>query len=155
MAKPRVRCSGGSMSATKARNGSMLMLMEASRIQSSPAAIHSDRTPGHEDESDGAEDRADQEVRAPAAERAPRPVAHVPDDRLDDQAGQRRCQPEDRNLVRLRAKVLVDGAHVGHLQRPAELNSEKSETHVPDLPERQARFNHGRVVVIIRQPDPF
>ncbi len=41
MAKPRVRCSSGSRSATKARNGSMLMLMDASRIQSSPAAIQS------------------------------------------------------------------------------------------------------------------
>ncbi len=41
MAKPRVHCSSGSMSATKARNGSMLTLMEASSIQSRPAAIQS------------------------------------------------------------------------------------------------------------------
>ena len=41
MANPRVRCSGGKRSATKARKGSMLMLMEASMTQSSPAAIHS------------------------------------------------------------------------------------------------------------------
>ena len=40
MAKPRVRCSSGSRSATKARNGSMLMLMDESSIQSRPAAIH-------------------------------------------------------------------------------------------------------------------
>jgi len=39
MAKPRVCCSCGSRSATKARKGSMLTLMEASRIQSRPAAI--------------------------------------------------------------------------------------------------------------------
>jgi hypothetical protein len=40
MAKPLVRCSGGKRSETKARKGSMLMLIEASIIQSSPAAIH-------------------------------------------------------------------------------------------------------------------
>src|SRR5438067_6092924 len=39
IAKPRVRSDGGSRSATKARNGSIEMLMEASRIQRSPAAI--------------------------------------------------------------------------------------------------------------------
>ncbi len=39
--KPNGRCSSGSMSATKARNGSMVMLIEASRIQSNPTAIHS------------------------------------------------------------------------------------------------------------------
>ena len=40
MAKPRVRSCGGSRSATNARNGSIEILIEASRIQSSPAAIH-------------------------------------------------------------------------------------------------------------------
>ena len=39
--KPVVRCSSFSLSATNARNGSMLTLMLASRIHSSPAAIHS------------------------------------------------------------------------------------------------------------------
>jgi hypothetical protein len=41
MANPTVRCCSGSRSATNARKGSMLMLTEASRIQSRPAAIHS------------------------------------------------------------------------------------------------------------------
>ena len=40
-ANPRPRCLSGSRSATKARNGSMLMLMELSRIHSRPAAIQS------------------------------------------------------------------------------------------------------------------
>ena len=40
MAKPVVRCLEGSMSPTKARKGSMEMLMEASMIQSIPAATH-------------------------------------------------------------------------------------------------------------------
>src|SRR6516162_7952255 len=41
MAKPCVRCSSGSRSATNARNGSMLTLIEESRIHSNPAATHS------------------------------------------------------------------------------------------------------------------
>jgi hypothetical protein len=40
--KPAVRCWTLSLSATKARNGSIEMLMEASRIQSRLAAIHSE-----------------------------------------------------------------------------------------------------------------
>ena len=40
MAKPVVRCEGGSISPTKALKGSMLMLIEASIIQSVPTAIH-------------------------------------------------------------------------------------------------------------------
>ncbi len=38
---PAVRCEGTSLSATKARNGSIETLMEASRIHNRPAAIHS------------------------------------------------------------------------------------------------------------------
>ncbi len=40
IAKPWVLCSSGRRSATKARKGSMLMLILASSIQSNPAAIH-------------------------------------------------------------------------------------------------------------------
>ncbi len=41
MANPVVRCSEGRLSPTKARNGSMEMLIEASMIHSMPAATHS------------------------------------------------------------------------------------------------------------------
>ncbi len=39
IAKPTLRCTGGSMSPTNARNGSMLTFTEASRIHRRPAAI--------------------------------------------------------------------------------------------------------------------
>ena len=41
-ANPVTRCVEGRLSPTKARNGSIEMLIEASRIQSIPAATHSD-----------------------------------------------------------------------------------------------------------------
>ena len=42
MANPVARCSEGRLSPTNARNGSMVMLIEASMIQSTPAATQSD-----------------------------------------------------------------------------------------------------------------
>ncbi len=62
-------------------------------------------------------------------------IAGLADNRLHQQAGQRSGQPEDRDLIGARAEIFVDGAHVGHLQAPAELDAEKTEAHVPDLPE--------------------
>ena len=44
--KPAVRCDATSLSATNARNGSIEMLIEPSRIQSRLAAIHSDEEVG-------------------------------------------------------------------------------------------------------------
>ena len=41
IANPVIRCDAGRLSPTKARNGSIEMLMEASMIQSMPAAIQS------------------------------------------------------------------------------------------------------------------
>ncbi len=40
MANPVTRCAAGRLSPTKARNGSIEMLMDASMIQSIPAATH-------------------------------------------------------------------------------------------------------------------
>ena len=113
----------------------MLMLMEASRIHSRPAAIQSVEATRHQDQRAGTENRAGQEIRTAAAQPAPGVVAGVADDGLHQQPGQRRRQPQDRDLVGARAQIFVDGAHVGHLQSPAKLNAEEPETHVPDLPE--------------------
>src|SRR5450631_368492 len=64
----------------------------------------------------------------------------MPDDRLHDQSSQGRGQPKNRYLVGACPQVFVDGAHIGHLQSPAELDAQKAEAHVPDLPESQPRF---------------
>ena len=90
---------------------------------------------GHRHECCGGEQGADQKVGATPAEPVPGMVAHVTDDGLDHQSRQRCREPQNRNLVRLSAEVLVDSAHVGHLQSPAELDSQEAEACVPDLPE--------------------
>src|SRR5262249_26960754 len=105
------------------------------------------RDVGHCHERSRGEQRADQKVGATPAQAVPCVVAHVTDDGLDHQPRQRCREPENRNLVRLCAEVLVDGAHVRHLQSPAELDAQEAEAHVPDLPEahltRYARPSWG------------
>ena len=136
--KPVVRCRSFSLSATNARNGSMLTLMLASSIHSRPAAIQSDDDVGMMNSAMLEQMAPDQEVGPPPPQPAPRAVAERADDRLHEQAGQRRREPEDRDAIGLRAERLVDGAHVPHLQAPAELDAEEPEAHVPDLPEGEA-----------------
>jgi len=63
-------------------------------------------------------------------------------DGLDEEAGEWRGQPEERDLVGAGAQVFVDGAHVRHLQAPAELDAEEPEAHVPDLPEAEPGLFH-------------
>ena len=102
----------------------------------------------HHHERGRGEQRADQEVRPAAAQAAPGAVAHVADDGLHDQPGERRGKPEDRQLVDGRAERLEDAAHVRVLQREAELDAEEAETHVPDLPETES----GLFLVHVRRP---
>ena len=64
------------------------------------------------------------------------------DNRLNDQSRHRRRNPQDRNIIDLRAKGLKNPADIGILQSKAELDAEKSKTHIPDLPEMQPGFFH-------------
>ena len=96
----------------------------------------------HEEEHGGGEDGAHEKIRPAAAERTPRAVARVADERLDDETAERRGKPEDGQLVRRGAEHLVDGAHVGQLQRPPELDAEEAKAHVPYLPEAAAGLLH-------------
>ena len=59
------------------------------------------------------------------------------------------------DLVRLRAELLVDGAHVRHLQPPAELDAEEPEAHVPDLPDDEVGFLDRAMLSIIGDCDLF
>src|SRR5258705_6384330 len=94
---------------------------------------------GHGDQREGGEQRAGEEVGAAPTQTVAGAVAQGADGGLHEQPGQRGGEPQDGDLVPVGAKVFVDGAHVGHLARPADLDAQKAEAHVPDLPEAQAK----------------
>src|ERR1041385_8749991 len=96
----------------------------------------------HKEQGNARQHGAGKKIRTPAAEASPGAIAHRADDRLDDQSCERCCKPEYRKMIGICAELLVDAAHIAELQAPAELNTKKSETHVPDLPEAQAWFIH-------------
>src|SRR5262249_32821500 len=85
-----------------------------------------------------------QKVRTPPPKPVPGAIAHGSDDWLNYQTGHRSGQPKDRDLVRVRAKVGVDRAHIRELKTPPELDAHEAEAHVPDLPEAQTRPFHSR-----------
>ena len=117
----------------------MAMLMLASSTHSMPAAIHSVGESRHEEQRHRGQHGARQEIRPAPPEPVPGAIGHVADDGLHQQAGERRRDPQARDLIDLGAERLEDPADVGVLQREAELDAEESETHVPDLPERHLR----------------
>jgi hypothetical protein len=78
-------------------------------------------------------------VRIDPSERPPGAVAPMPDQRLDEQPGDRRRDPQDRQLVELGTERLEDPAGAAVLQSPDDLHSEQAAAHVPDLPDRQPR----------------
>ncbi len=94
----------------------------------------------HQYQTGAGQNGPDQKERATPAEPRPRPVAHRPDDRLYQQAGQRPGEPEVGQRTLIGAEVLIDRRHIGHLQPPAKLNAQKAEAHIPDLPKCQVRF---------------
>ena len=73
IAKPVVRCSEGRLSPTKARNGSIEMLMDASMIHSIPAATQSVGELGISQQRERREDGPGQEIGPPP----PQPVPQV------------------------------------------------------------------------------
>src|SRR5690606_15309751 len=67
-------------------------------------------------------------------------VGQVADDRLHEQPGEGGGDPQQRELVHLRAEGLEDPADVRVLQCEAELDAQAPEAHVPDVTERQFRL---------------
>src|SRR5690606_26221475 len=100
----------------------------------------------HEEQCDRRQHRADQEVRAATAQRGPGAVGQVADHRLHQQAGHGCGDPQPGDLVHVRTQGLEDAADVGVLQGESELDAQEAEAHVPDLPERQARFAFHQAV---------
>src|SRR5205085_12164697 len=74
-------------------------------------------------------------------------VRQVADDRLDQQAGERRRDPQGREIVEARSQRLEDPAHVRILEREADLYAEKTEGDIPQPGKRLPRLlRHRRVV---------
>src|SRR3546814_21196219 len=66
----------------------------------------------HDEQRDRGEDRAREKVRAAASEPAePGPVAHMADDRLDQQPGQRCGDPQARQLLEDRKSTRLNSSH--------------------------------------------
>lgn len=98
-----------------------------------------------------------QKVGPAAAQARPCPVTQRADNRLDDEARHRRGQPEQGNLIRLCTEFFVDGAHVGHLQAPAELDAQKAKIHGENVAHRattrqsrRRRRGHGHFVLRVQ-----
>src|SRR3546814_16665590 len=112
----------------------------SSDVCSSDLRCEPDRgTFGHDEQRDRGEDRAGEEIGAAAAEATePGAVAHMADDRLDEQPGQRRRDPQARQSLDILAERLEDAAHIGVLEREADLEAEKAEADVPQAARKSA-----------------
>src|SRR3546814_9275661 len=64
------------------------------------------------------------------------------DDRLDEQPGQRRGDPQARQLLDILAQRLEDAAHIRILQREADLDAEKAEADIPQAGKTLPRLVH-------------
>src|SRR3546814_20640013 len=64
------------------------------------------------------------------------------DDRLDEQPGQRRGDPQARQLLDILANRLEDAAHIRILQREADLDSEKAQAENPQAGKTIPRLVH-------------
>src|SRR3546814_7699748 len=64
------------------------------------------------------------------------------DDRLGHQPGQRRGDPQARQLLDILAQRLEDAAHIRILQREADLDAEKAEADIPQAGKTLPRLVH-------------
>ena len=95
---------------------------------------------GHGEQAQAAQHCADQKIGRAPPERRARAVAHCANQRLDDEAGHRPRQPQQRHRAFICAKVAVDRPHVALLQAEAELQAQKTQIHLQDTGQRQARL---------------
>jgi hypothetical protein len=114
--------------------------MLASSTQSSEAAMSTEVLVGMKKSATDASTAPVRKYGRRRPRRRPGAVAQAPDHRLDEQAGERRGEPEPRDVVALGAEPLVDGRHVGELEPPAELDAQEAEVHVEELRLAQARL---------------
>ena len=105
---------------------------------------HQARRIGHAEKRKRREQRTGEEIGPAPAEAAPGAVAIMADHRLHQQAGQRRGDPQQGEIVEIFPQRLEDARHVGVLQREADLDAEEAEADIPQPPEALARPTVGR-----------
>ena len=88
----------------------------------------------HQQESDGGNDGSAEDVGNPAAESRPGAVGEHSHDRLDDESGNRGCEPEIAEMAEVSSERLENAGCVGILQGISNLHSEESEAEIPYLP---------------------
>ena len=97
---------------------------------------------GQQDHHQHGNQGADNQVGLAPAHPAPGAVAPGADQRLDDQAHQRRQDPEETQLVGIRAEGGENPGNIGALKSVSNLHAEESETQIPHLPEGKCAFAH-------------
>jgi hypothetical protein len=70
----------------------------------------------------------------------PGAIGQIADDRLHQQAGQGRGNPQQWQGILFGTQRLENPGHEAALQSEPKLDTQKAERHVPYLPERQCRF---------------
>jgi hypothetical protein len=63
-------------------------------------------------------------------------------DRLNDHSRKGGSDPKQGKMSHIGTEGLEDAAYIGILQSEAELNTKKTESHVPDIPERHSCLLH-------------
>ena len=67
-------------------------------------------------------------------------IAHIANNRLDQQVGDGNGNLEDRNFLNGPTSDLKGAADIGVLQGKSELDAEEAKTEIPYLPETELRF---------------
>src|SRR5882757_11528438 len=92
----------------------------------------------HEQEGDAADKGAGKKIgSSPTPSGVPGMIAHIADDRLDDEPRERSRQEKQGDGVGFCVEVFIDGPHIGPLEIPAKLDAEETYAHVQDLDKTQ------------------
>src|SRR3546814_10993497 len=109
---------------------------------------------GHQDQRERRQRPArDQKGPALAVARA-RMIAQMPDDRLDDQSGDRPRDPQQGQFGDVGAERLEDAARIGIMQPPDDLDAEPPKANAPP-PKPARRLRPGWPAPTARPPSPL
>ena len=112
----------------------MVKFTDASSIHNISMAVHSVAAFGMAMSAQAANTAPTRKYGPPPAETRPGAVRVVADQRLDDQSGDGAGQPQQRNAIETGAEILEDARGIGLRQRESELDAERAQADLADLP---------------------